>query len=99
MQALYQDETERNNSRETDLVGTVIYIEGIYRYLEEEYYKRLRRRKFELYNSWEVFFYSTICFMGCSGRPQQLQCNYLDSKKQKGNKTKRQRKEIQNTIY
>ena len=44
MQIIYQNEDERNNSGKTDLVGIIIYVERVSRYMKEKYTKGLGRR-------------------------------------------------------
>ena len=44
MQVIYQDENEKSDCREADLVDIVIYIEKISRYLEGKYIRRFRSR-------------------------------------------------------
>ena len=45
MQAISEDEDERNNSRRTNLVNVVIYIERIGGHMEREFIKEFRIRE------------------------------------------------------
>jgi len=44
MQIIYQDEDERRSSGRTDIVGFIICVRRIGRYMEEKYFRRFRRR-------------------------------------------------------
>ena len=44
MQVIYENKDEKGNSRRADTVDLIVYIEGISRYMEGKYARRLERR-------------------------------------------------------
>jgi len=55
MQAIYKNEDEKSSSKRTNLVGVILYTEGVSKYLEREYLRRLRSRSIRIYNSKRIF--------------------------------------------
>ena len=55
MQVIHKDKDKRDNSRETDSVGTIIYIERVTRYIKEEYIERFKDRNIRIYNDRRIF--------------------------------------------
>jgi len=55
MQTLYQDENEKDSSREVNLVGIIIHIGRISRYLEGKHFREFRDKKIRICDNGGIF--------------------------------------------
>ena len=55
MQVVYKNENEKGSSRETDLVGTIIYVGRISKYMKWEHTRRFRGRNIRIYDNRRIF--------------------------------------------
>ena len=55
MQTIFEDESERDNSKETNSMDTIIYVERISGYIEREFIRRSENKKGRIWIGQRIF--------------------------------------------